>query len=46
MPYQKILDVLDALHGRPAVLLTAPTVKVGKEGIVPPYGMKVTVGGL
>jgi len=46
VPYQKILDVLDALHGRPVVLLTAPTVQVEKEGIVPPYGMKVTVGGL
>ncbi|HVP63656.1 MAG TPA: biopolymer transporter ExbD [candidate division Zixibacteria bacterium] len=46
VPYQKILDVLDALHGRAVVLLTAPTVKVEKQGIVPPYGMKVTVGEL
>ncbi len=44
--YQKILDVLDALHGRPVVLLTAPTVEAEKGKAMPPYGMKITVGGL
>ncbi len=46
VPYQKILDVLNALHGRPVVLLTAPTAEGEKGKPVPPYGMKVTVGGL
>ena len=46
VPYQKILTVLDALRGRPVVLLTAPGSKVGEMGtIVPPYGVKVTLGG-
>jgi biopolymer transport protein ExbD len=45
VPYQKVLTVLDALHGRPVVLLTAPGSNVERENIVPPYGVKVTLGG-
>lgn len=44
-PYQKVLAVLDALHGRSVVLLTRAAPHGEKEKIVPPYGMKVTVGG-
>ena len=44
VPYQKVLTVLDALHGRPVVLLTAPGSNVEKGNIVPPYGVKVTLG--
>ena len=43
VPFQKVLTVLDALHGRSVVLLSAPPANVGKEKIVPPYGMKLTV---
>lgn len=42
--YQKVLTVLDALHGRSIVLLTAPTEKKSAK-MMPPYGVKVTVGG-
>ncbi len=45
-PYQKVLEVLDALNGRSVVLLTRPASQLGEKGkIVPPYGMKVTIGG-
>ena len=43
--YQKILMVLDALHGRPVVLLTSPTPNAPKSTIMPPYGVKVVMGG-
>ncbi len=43
--YQKVLAVLDALHGRSVVLLTAPTLHVESGRMVPPYGMKIMVGG-
>jgi biopolymer transport protein ExbD len=43
--YQKILTVLDALHGRPLVLLTASPANTRKGNIMPPYGVKLTVGG-
>ena len=43
VPYQKVLAVIDALHGRPVVLLTAPPQNVEKGKIVPPYGMKLIV---
>ncbi len=43
--YQKVLAVLDALHGRSVVLLTAPASSNAEKGkIVPPYGVKVTLG--
>ena len=44
-PYQQILAVLDALQGRPVVLLTAPTSKAESGKIVPPYGLKLMVSG-
>ncbi len=44
-PYQKILAVLDALQGRSVVLLTAPAAKAQSGAMVPPYGLKVAVGG-
>ena len=44
-PYQRVLMVLDALHGKSVVLLTAPPENAPKQGqgIVSPYGMKLTV---
>ncbi len=41
--YQKVLAVLDALHGRQVVLLTAPPEKIEKGTYIPPYGIKLTV---
>ncbi len=41
---QSVLTVLDALRGRPVVLLTAPTSNAPKDAIMPPYGLKLTVG--
>ena len=43
VPYQKLLAVLDALRGKSVVLLTATPKNVERAGIVPPYGMKLTV---
>ncbi|MFN7996923.1 MAG: hypothetical protein U0Q18_25135 [Bryobacteraceae bacterium] len=43
VPYQKVLTVLDALRGRPVVLLAAPPKNAKKTKIVPPYGMELTV---
>lgn len=45
VPYQRVLTVLDALHGRPVVLLAAPVSNGSREKIVPPYGVKVMLGG-
>ena len=42
-PYQKVLTVLDALSGKSVVLLTAPPENALKHGIVPPYGVKLSV---
>ncbi len=42
--YQKLLAVLDVLHGREIVLLTAPANSGQKTGTVPPYGIKLAVG--
>jgi|SRR5271165_3764289 len=44
-PYQQVLTVLNALHGRSVVLLTAPTVKTEHGKITPPYGVRLAVGG-
>jgi biopolymer transport protein ExbD len=41
--YQKILAALDALRGKPVVLLTAPPQNVAKRKMGPPYGIKLTV---
>ena len=43
VPYQKVLAVLDALHGKSVVLLTAPPENAARQGIVPPYGMKLNL---
>ena len=43
VPYQKVLAVLDALHGKSVVLLAAPPENAVRQGIVPPYGVKLTV---
>ena len=43
VPYQKVLTVLDALRAKSVVLLTAPPANAVREGIVPPYGMKLNV---
>ncbi len=44
VPFEKVLAVLDALNGRSVVLLTAAPTKPEKDKIVPPYGLKLTVG--
>lgn len=43
-PYQTVLTVLDALQGHPVALLTAPTPNAPKHTIMPPYGVKLTMG--
>jgi len=42
-PFQKVLAVLDALHGKSVVLLSAPPKATLKPGYVPPYGTKLIV---
>ena len=42
-PYQTVLTVLDALRGRPIVLIAAPASKPVGVKPVPPYGIKLTV---
>jgi hypothetical protein len=42
-PFQKVLSVLDALRGKSVVLLAAPPKSVGREKIMPPYGLKLIV---
>ena len=43
--YQKVLTVLDELHGHSVILLTAPTAKAELGKTTPPYGVKLAVGG-
>ena len=43
VPYQRLLAVLDALRGKPVVLLTAPPKDAVREGIAQPYGIKLIV---
>jgi hypothetical protein len=43
VPYQKVLAVLDALRGKSVVLLTAPPAKPAGQGMVSPYGIKLSV---
>lgn len=44
VPYQRLLMVLDALRGKSVVLLTAsPANAAIKQGVVPPYGIRLTV---
>jgi biopolymer transport protein TolR len=42
-PYQTVLGVLDALHGKSVVLLSAPHETTLKRGYIPPYGTKLIV---
>jgi biopolymer transport protein ExbD len=42
-PYQKVLAVLDALRGKSVVLLTASPENAARQGVVPPYGLKLTL---
>jgi biopolymer transport protein ExbD len=42
-PFQTVLTVLDALHGRSVVLLAAPPRNAVRAKATPPYGMKITV---
>jgi hypothetical protein len=44
-PYQKVLAVLDALRGRSVVLLTTPPANAVRQGVVAPYGVRLTVSG-
>jgi biopolymer transport protein TolR len=43
VPYQKVLAVLDALHGKSVVLLSAPPENAEKGGYAPPYGTRLIV---
>lgn len=45
VPYQTMVTLLDALHGRSVVLLTEPSVTAKREKVVPPYGVKVSLPG-
>jgi biopolymer transport protein ExbD len=42
-PYQTVLSVLDALHGKSVVLLSAPPESAPGREYVPPYGTKLIV---
>jgi biopolymer transport protein ExbD len=42
-PYQKVLAVLDALHGKSVVLLSAAPANAVRTGYAPPYGTKLIV---
>ncbi len=42
-PYQKLLSVLDGLRGKTVVLLTAPPENAARQGMVSPYGIRLTV---
>ena len=43
-PYEKVVAVLDALRGKSVVLLTAsPENAPRPQGILPPYGIQLTV---
>jgi hypothetical protein len=43
VPFQALLTVLDALHGKSVVLLTAVPANVARGKTVSPYGIKLTV---
>jgi biopolymer transport protein ExbD len=42
-PYQTVLAVLDALHGKSVVLISASPDSAPKQGYMVPYGMKLAV---
>lgn len=43
-PFQRVMTVLDALRGKTVVLLTAPLSRPEKGKVVPPYGVRVSLG--
>lgn len=43
VPFQHVLTVLDALRGKPVVLLAASPANVDRAKVVPPYGIRVIV---
>lgn len=42
-PYQPVLAVLDALHGKSVVLLSAPPENAVKQRNMPPYGTRLNI---
>lgn len=40
-PYQRVLNVLDALRGKAVAMLTAPPANAPKAAILPPYGVQL-----
>jgi biopolymer transport protein ExbD/biopolymer transport protein TolR len=42
--FQNVLTVLDALRGKSVVLLTAPLSQAEQGKMMPPYGVKVSLG--
>ena len=42
-PFQPLLAILDALHGKTVVLLSASPASAAKQGYLPPYGTPLTV---
>ena len=42
-PFQRVLAVLDALHGKSVVLLVAPPATAARGGMTPPYGIRLSV---
>jgi hypothetical protein len=43
VPFQEVLEVLDALRGKSVVLLSAPPENTPKTAYMTPYGMKLVV---
>jgi biopolymer transport protein ExbD len=44
VPFQDVMTVLDALHGKTVVLLTAPLARAEKGKIMQPYGVRLRLG--
>ena len=42
-PFQRVMTVLDALHGRSVVLLTAHLARTEEGKMVQPYGVKISL---
>lgn len=43
-PFQNVLTVLDALHGKSVILLTAPLSHPAKDKMMAPFGVRVRLG--
>ena len=43
VPYQSVLTVLDALHGKTVILLSASPKSAAKQGYLPPFGTALTL---